>query len=55
MNFDSSGLKDFQNKSQFGCFCMHAVFLNVVKKMKFKTNLVFWICLVVTYGFIESL
>jgi len=25
VSFDSSGLKTFQNKSQFGCFCMHFV------------------------------
>jgi len=31
------------------------MFFNVVKTMKFKTNLVLWTCLVVAYGFMESL
>jgi len=31
------------------------MFLSEVKNMKFKTNLVFSICLVVAYGFMESL
>jgi len=28
----------FQNKSQVGCFRMHAMFLNVAKRTNFKTN-----------------
>ena len=34
---------------------MYAMFLNVVERMKFKTNLVFWIWLVVACGFMEFL
>jgi len=37
-SFDLSCLKAFQNKSQVGCFCMYAMFLNVAKRMKFETN-----------------
>jgi len=40
-SFDSSSLKAYQNKSQIGCFCMYAMFLNVVKRMKFETICVF--------------
>jgi len=36
--FDSPSFKAFQNKSQVGCFCMYAIFLNVTKRIKFKTN-----------------
>jgi len=38
-------------------YVAHTVFLNVVKKMTFtsKTNLVFWICLVVACVFADSL
>jgi len=53
-SFESSSLKASQNKSQVACLCIYAMFLNV-KGMKFKINLVFWICLVVAYGFMESL
>jgi len=53
-SFDSTNLKAFPNKSQVACFCVYAMFLNA-KRMKFKTNLVFWICLVVACGFMESL
>jgi len=42
-SFDPSSLKVFQNKSQVGCFCMYSMFLSVVKRMKLKTTLVFWI------------
>ena len=31
--------QSFHNKSQFGCFCMYAMFLNVVKRIKFKNKL----------------
>jgi len=48
----SSSLKAFQNNSQVGYFCMYAMFLNVVKRMKFKTILAFGI-LVVASGFME--
>jgi len=34
-SLDSSSLKAFQNKSQVGCYVL------VVKRMKFKANLVF--------------
>jgi len=51
---DSSSIEAFQNKSQVGCYCMYAMFLDLVIRMKFKTNLVFCICLVVVYGFMES-
>ena len=40
-NFDSFSLNAFQNKSQVGCFCIYAVFLNAVKRLQFKANLVF--------------
>jgi len=40
-SFNSSSLKAFENKSHVGCFCMYAVFLNVAKRMEFKTILVF--------------
>ena len=53
-SFDSFILKAFQNKSQDGHFCIHAMFLDVIKRMKLKTNLVFRICLVVACGFLES-
>jgi len=53
-SFDSFILKAFQNKSQVGQFCIHAMFLDVIKRMKLKTNLVFRICLVVACGFMES-
>jgi len=52
VNCDSS--KVFQNKSQVGWFCMYSMFLNVVKRMKLKTNIVFSICLVIDCGFMES-
>ena len=38
VSFDSSSLKASQNKSQVGCFCMYAMFLNAVRRMKFKTT-----------------
>ena len=53
-SFDSFILKAFQNKFQFGHFCIHAMFLDVVKRMKLKTNVLFRICFVVTCGFMES-
>jgi len=53
-SFDWFILKAFQNKSQVGHFCIHAMFLDVIKRMKLKTNLVFGICLVVACGFMES-
>jgi len=43
--------KLFKTESQVGCFCMQAMFLNVVERMKFETHLVFSICLVVACGF----
>jgi len=36
----SSSLKAFQNKSQVGSFCMDAMFLNVVKRAKFKIKFI---------------
>ena len=46
-SLDSSSFKAFQNKSlrldAFVCYVL------AVKKMKFKTNLVFWIFMVVVY------
>jgi len=53
--FDSSSLKALQNKAQFGCFCMYVMFLGVMKRMKFRTNLIFRICLLVACGFMKSL
>jgi len=53
-SFDSSSLKTFQNKSEVGCFFLYAIFSNVVKRLKSKTTLVFWIFLVVACGFMES-
>jgi len=40
-SFESPTVEAFQNKSEVGCFCMCAMFLNVVKRMKFETLLVF--------------
>jgi len=37
-SFDTSSLKAFKNKSQVGYFCMYAMFLNEVKRIKFETN-----------------
>jgi len=54
-SFDSSSLKPFHNKCQVGYFCMYSTFLSVVKRMKLKANLMFWICLIVASGFMESL
>jgi len=39
-SFASSSLKAFQSKSQVGLFCIYAMFLHVVRWMKFEINLV---------------
>ena len=47
----SSTLKAFQNKCQVACFVCYVI---VVKRMKFKTNLVFEIFVVVVCSFMNS-
>jgi len=46
--------KAFLNTSHVGHFCIHAMFLDIIKRMKLKTNLVFRICSVVACGLMES-
>ena len=53
-SLDSSSLKACQNKSQIECFCMQCFCSFAVKRMKFKTTLVFWIFLVVVFSFMDS-
>jgi len=54
-SFDSPSLKAFQNKSQVEYFYLYSMFLSVMKRMKLKMNLMFWICLIIACGSMESL